>query len=235
MGKTRQVIIGNSAAALSAVRAIREMDEECIITLISAENCNAYSPVLTTYYLSGRIPREGLFIVAGDFYESKNVTTIFGSRATGLDPQKQVVFLEDGGEIEYDNLLIATGASAVTLGEGLSNVLSLRTVEDTDRIREQARVAREVIVIGGGLVSLQILNALVREGSRFTLLVSSKHLLSQSIDAHCAAIVQKGIESLGVDIRFGTNVSEVRGVGKKAAVVTSSGEELTADLVLVGK
>ncbi len=112
MGKTRQVIIGNSAAGLAAIKAIRGVDTSCPITLISAENGNAYSPVLTTYYLSGRISREDLFIVDSDFYKMTNVKTVLGSKAVGLDTSKQMVHLENNGDIEYDNLLIATGSSA---------------------------------------------------------------------------------------------------------------------------
>ena len=92
----RQVIIGNSAAGLSAIKAIREVDLSCPITLISAENCNAYSPVLLTYYLKGRISREDLFVIDGDFYKDMGVQTILGSKAVAVDPRKHTVHLENG-------------------------------------------------------------------------------------------------------------------------------------------
>ena len=80
----RQVIVGNSAASLSAIKAIREVALSCPITLISAENCSVYSPVLLTYYLAGRISREELFVVDGDFYQDMGIETIFGSKVFSL-------------------------------------------------------------------------------------------------------------------------------------------------------
>ena len=99
MGNTKQVIIGNSAAALSTVRAIREVDHLCPITLISEERRNAYSPVLLTYYLKGRIPQEGLFIVDSNFYKMNHVEMIFGSKAIEVDPSQQTVRLENGKQV----------------------------------------------------------------------------------------------------------------------------------------
>ncbi len=238
MGKTRQVIIGNSAAGLAAIKAMRGVDTSCPITLISAENGNAYSPVLTTYYLSGRISREDLFIVDSDFYKIANVKTVLGSKAVGLDTSKQMVHLENNGDIEYDNLLIATGASARDLdvpGARLDNVLSLRTIKDADKILELSRRAKEVIVVGAGLVSLQILSALFQEGVKFTVLASSGQVLSQNVDADYADIVQKEIESRGISLLFGRNVKKVVKRGDKALVISDSGEEWIADMVIVGK
>ena len=114
MGIARQVIIGNSAAGLSAIKAIREVDASCPITLVSAENCNGYSPVLIPHYLKGRILRGDLFIVDSDFYRRSGVLTKFGSKALTVDPLEQTVYLENSRKVVYDNLLIATGASPVS-------------------------------------------------------------------------------------------------------------------------
>lgn len=238
MGKAKQVIIGNSVAALSAIKAIREVDCFCPITLISAERCNAYSPILLTYYLKGKIPREDLFIVDSDFYRLNGIRTKFGSKVLAVEPTKQTIHLESGKKVEYDNLLIATGASPVSLGssrDGLADVLSLRTIENAEQIAERAKMAKEVIISGGGLVGLQIVDALFREGVKFTILASSRQVLSQNVDADCAAIVQKELEAYGISILFGRNIREIKKKGQKAIVVSDSGEEWTADMVIVGK
>jgi NAD(P)H-nitrite reductase large subunit len=75
MGLTKQVILGNSAAGLRAVQAIRDVDDSCPITLISMEDCRSYSPVLLTYYLKGKIPREDLFIVSHEYYKENRIET----------------------------------------------------------------------------------------------------------------------------------------------------------------
>jgi nitrite reductase (NADH) large subunit len=238
MGKARQVIIGNSAAGLSAIKAIREVDRSCPITLISAEKCNGYSPVLIPYYLKGRIVRGDLFIVDSDFYKRNGILTQFGGKALAVDPLKQTVYLENSGKVVYDNLLIATGASPVSLdvsGEELASILLLRTIADADKVVNCAVTAKEVVIIGGGLVGLQIADALFREGIKITVLVSSRQLLSQNFDAECAAIVQKEVESHGIGILFGRNIREIRKEGKKTIVVSDSGEEWPVDMVVIGK
>ena len=238
MGIARQVIIGNSAAGLSAIKAIREVDGSCPITLISAEKCNGYSPVLIPYYLKRRIVRGDLFIVDSDFYRRNGILTKFGSKASTVDPLKQMVYLENSGKVVYDKLLIATGASPVSLdvsGEELGNVLSLRTIADADRVVECARTAKKVMIIGGGLVGLQMADALFRQRIKATILVSSRQLLSQNFDAESAAIVQRELESRGIGILLGRNIREIRRKGKKAIVVSDSGEEWPVDMVVVGK
>jgi len=112
MERKKQLIIGNSAAGLSAISAIRHIDSSCPITLVSAENCMAYSPVLLTYYIAQKIGRDELFIADARFYREHSVKTILGNRAIGLDTAQQAVYLEDDTRLEYDNLVIATGASA---------------------------------------------------------------------------------------------------------------------------
>ena len=134
----KHVIIGNSAAGLSAVKAIRKMGDTGPIVLISAEDCNAYSPVLTTYYIAGQISRPGLFMIDDGFYKEFNVRTVFGRRAIDIDPVKREVHLDNRSKIGYDDLLIATGASARPLdnvhADASEYVLTLRTIEDADKI-----------------------------------------------------------------------------------------------------
>ncbi|MFC2014296.1 NAD(P)/FAD-dependent oxidoreductase [Chloroflexota bacterium] len=237
MGNSRQVIIGNSAAGLSAIKAIREIDRLCPITLISAESCNAYSPVLLTYYLKQRLSREDLFIVDSDFYKVNGIKTIFGSKATRVDPSRQVVYLENGQKVDYDNLLIATGAFPMSLDSSedvLANVFSLRTIEDAEKIAECAKTAKEVIVIGAGLIGLQIVDALCRQGPKLTLIEWSEQVLPESVDAECADLVQKEIESHGISVLLNKRVKGIRKSGKKTAVISDSGEEWVADMVIVG-
>lgn len=237
MRKARQVIIGNSAAGLSAIKAIREIDDVCPITLISSENCNAYSPVSLTHYLKGEMPRESLFIVHSDFYKMNNVEMEFGSRAIWADHLQQTVHLENGRKVKYDNLLIATGASPIKLPvseDGFDNVFSLRTIEDAEKISKCIRTAKEVIVIGAGLIGSQVSDGLFKEGIRLTIVEWAEQVLPDIADINSAAILQKEIESHGISILLGRRVKGIRRKGKKTVVTTDSGEELIADMVVVG-
>ncbi len=237
--KRRHTIIGNSAAGLSAVRAIRRTGDDAPIVLISAEKHRAYSPVLTTYYIGGQINRDDLFLVDHDFYKQHGVKTIFSRRAVAVDPLKQRVVLDDGSGVDYDTLLIATGASARRLDEvepdAAGRVFTLRTIDDADRIKKAARGAREVVVTGAGLVSLQTIKAIAGQGLKITTVVGSRQVLSQQVDADGAAIIQRKMEAAGVSFLFGRGIKGVRRRGEKVEVVTDQAEALPADVVIVGK
>jgi len=240
MVERKIVIIGNGAAALSAVRAMRGISLTHRITLISREGCCAYSPVLTTYYLSDRMQEKNLFIADEAFYRNADVECVLGKEVWEVDASKRVVVLDDGKRIEYDYLLIATGASPKTL-EGIDSDIArdlcyLRTIEDARRIKGFSKRAKEIVIVGAGLVSMQIANALYKRGVHLTFVVGSKQVLTQNIDEDCAAIVQGQIKSSSdSSFLFGRNLSKLDKKNGKYEVLLDTGEELIADMVIVGK
>jgi nitrite reductase (NADH) large subunit len=238
-GVTKHTIIGNSAAGLSAIKAIRKSGDSRHIVLISREKCPAYSPVLTTYYIGGRIERTRLFLVDDDFYRRHKVQTIFGRRVVEVDTGNRRLHLDDRSRLEYDSLLVASGASARSLDtvepDASPYVSTLRTVQDADKIKTAMGRAKAVAVTGAGLVSLQTVRAVLGRGLKITALVGSEQVLSQQMDKESASIIQEKLEAEGVKFLFGRNVERVYKKGGRAQVVTSYGESLPADLVVVGK
>jgi nitrite reductase (NADH) large subunit len=238
MGKARQVIIGNSAAALSAVKGIRRFDSSCPVTMISADNCLAYSPVLLPYYIGGKIGRDGLFVVGADFYQRNGVKLILGNEVVNVDTKKQMVQLKDGSLLEYDNLLIASGGSPEKLnsfGEHMSRVMTLRTIDDAQRILEVSKSAKDILISGAGLASLEVANALRRQDRRVTVMAKSKQILSRNADAECANIIQAEIEKSGVSFVLGRDVTEIAPFKDKIRVLTDMDDKMTVDMVIVGK
>ncbi|MCF8069419.1 MAG: NAD(P)/FAD-dependent oxidoreductase [Desulfobacterales bacterium] len=235
----KHVIIGNSAAGLSAIKAIRKTGDTGSIVLISAESCNAYSPVLTTYYISGQIGKSNLFFVDDSFYKLFDVHRVFGHKAIGIDSLEREVLLDNRTRITYDNLLIATGGSAKPLDcvdqNALEFVSTLRTIKDADKIKKAGEMAREMVFLGAGLVSLQSIKALLGKGIEMTVVVGSNQVLSQQMDSDSAYILQEKLESAGVNILFGRGVEKVVRNKNRACVFTSYGERLPADMVVVGK
>jgi nitrite reductase (NADH) large subunit len=236
----RIVILGNSAAAIAAVNAIRARGGTQAITMVSNESCNAYSPVLTTYYLRGEIPESALYFCDIGYYRGNDISCHFGTAVVGLDAVAQRVALDDGTQLDYDKLLIATGASAKRVA-GLdpeigAEVLYLRTVADARRIREATLGAKNVVMMGGGLVSLQVAGAVARPDLRVTCVVTSRQILSQNIDATCAGLVCDHVErAANIEILFGASVAEIARSGAGYRVRLDSGEELQADVLAAGK
>ena len=116
------------------------------------------------------------------------------------------------------------------------DVLSLRTIQDARRINERAEKAARVVVVGGGLVSLQVAAALARPGRGVTGIVSSRQILSQNVDAEAAGIIQRHLEeNAPIEFAFGTDVAAIARKGSGFHVSLDAGEGFDADLVVVGK
>jgi len=237
-GAKRQLIIGNSAAAINAIRGIREKDNSCSITVISAEKGNAYSPVLTPYYIARKIPKKTLFVVDHRFYRNHKVKRILGKKAVAIDAPRQWVYLEDNTRLGYDYLLIATGASPVLPAPVRASiepyVSTLRTIQDAEKIIELARQAKEILIVGAGLLGLQVANAINKPGVKLTIAEYAKHVLPEKIDAECAALIQRRLEDQGISFLFERAVKGFKKKGSKVCAVTEQGEELKANLVVVG-
>ena len=236
------LVLGNSAAALTAVRAYRAHGGAARVTMVSSEDCPAYSPVLTTYYLRDKVAEEALYLCTAADYRALDVECRFGVAAVELDAEARTVALSDGSVTEYDRLLIATGARPrhVDAGgldpEAAAEVCYLRTLADARRIRERAAGAAHVVVLGAGLVSLQVAAALARPDRRVTCVVSSHQILSQNVDAGAAGLLRDHVErSANVGFVFGADVAGLEVADGGYRLRLGSGEELAADLVVAGK
>jgi nitrite reductase (NADH) large subunit len=237
--KRRQhLIIGNSAAALNAVKAIRENDSADRITLVSAENDYAYSPVLLPYYVSKKISRAALFLADQNFYQQNGAELILGNPATRVDPQNRQVTLANDDVLDYDNLLIATGSSPKPLGipgEELAGVFTLKTVDDADKLVKAAAGMEDIVIIGGGLIGLQAANALYAAGRNIRIVIGSRQPLSRNVDPSCAENVCQGIRECGMTILFETHAESIEKVKNKLNVELSSNNTIEADAVIIGK
>jgi nitrite reductase (NADH) large subunit len=232
------LIIGNSAAALSAVKAIRENHSADHITLVSAENHYAYSPVLLPYYVSKKIGRAALFLADQNFYQDNGVELILGNPATRVDPQNRQVTLASGDILDYDNLLIATGSSPKPLdipGEDLAGVFTLKTVDDADKLVKAAAGMEDIVIIGGGLIGLQAANALYAADRNIRIVIGSRQPLSRNVDPSCAENICQGIRECGMSILFETHAVSIKKIKDNLSVGLSSNNTLEADAVIIGK
>jgi NAD(P)H-nitrite reductase large subunit len=229
------LLIGNSAASLAALEAIRRRDRTCPVTLVADEPNPAYSRVLLPYFVSGE--RRDLSLRSPDFYEGMGVRTLLGRRAVRLDAQ--AVVLDDGTALPFDRLLIATGSRAAipeVEGIGTPGVFSLKSLADAQQICAWLPGARHAVVLGGGLICLLTVRALCKLGLAVSILVSSDRLLSRMLDAESARVVQQHLAEEGVRVLTRTDAAGIlAGNGTVRAIATTTGEELPADLVILAK
>ena len=233
------VVVGSSAAGIAACEAAREHAPECSITLVTADACPQYSRPLLPYVLAGRIrPPEMDWRADGYLENELGVRVMRGVRATGLKSDAGPVALDDGTQLTFDRLIVATGARGATLsipGAGLAGVCALRNFEDLETIDRLAGPGRRAVVLGGGNVGLQACEALRARGMNVTVVVTSPHLPSQMVDAEAGRRVGKLFVRHGLDVRTGHDAIEIVGEGRVEGVRLDDGELIGADLVIVGK
>lgn len=233
------VIIGNSAAGIAAVEAIRQRDKESKVIVISEEGYSVYCRCLISYFLAGEVKEEKLFYRPENFYKDNNVELHLNKKVARVDPKKNRIICEDKTVFDYDNLLVATGASPKfpenTKGIKKTGVYGFRTLKDALAISGQLPVVKTACVLGGGLVGLKAAYALKKRGIDVKVIIKSGQVLSQMLDKEAAEIVQKVLEENGIELYFGQDVAEIIGNGELRAVKLDSGKVFGCSLVIIGK
>ncbi|KJS03340.1 MAG: hypothetical protein VR68_01670 [Peptococcaceae bacterium BRH_c4a] len=240
----RYVIIGNSAAGISAAETIRRLNPNCSVTIISDEKHPAYSRCLLPDFLAGDIGEDRLRIRSRDFYQDHNIEAILGKKAMGINTETRHVVLENGETVPYNRLLIATG-SITTFPplEGMDSpgVFGLRTLADARNILKAAESARRAVVVGAGLVGLEAAYALYRRGLEVTVVEKAPQIVPQQFDAIASHVLKKDMENEGIRIVLNTGIRGIAGptiwerlFGKKGkGVLLEDGGRLKCELVVV--
>ncbi len=234
----KNIIIGSSAAGINAAETLRRADPTCEIIMISDEPNPLYSRPLISYLLAGELPEEKIYYRPPDFYERNRIEAHLGRRAVRVEPKANRVILDNGEELEYDNLLLANGASPVFPQiEGLEKegVFGFRTLKDAKEMLAMLPQVKEAVVLGGGLVGLKAAVGLKARGVDVTVAVKSPHLLSQMVDAGASEIYRELLEEHGIKVATGMEPAEILGGSRVEGVRMESGEELPAQLVVMGK
>ena len=232
------VIVGGSAAGINAIEAIRSADKEGRITLISDEEFPLYSRCLITYFIAGKLTEDKLKYRSSDFYEKQRVNALLGVRATKLVPEERKLILDNGKELTYDKLLIATGASPKMLevpGSDKQGILGLRTYRDAQLINDRLDKVNRVSILGGGLIGLRAAYSLHARNKEVKVIVKSNQVLSQMLDRGAANLIRKKIEGKGIQVMTGLAAVEFLGGKEVTGLVLDDGRRLECELVIVGK
>jgi len=237
----RIVIVGAGQAAVQAVDTLRRRGFAGKLTLIGEEPWAPYQrPPLSKKYLAGVLERERLLIRPPGFYADHGVATHFGRRVTDLAPQARHVRLDDGLVVPFDALLLATGSHPRRLavpGADLPGVYYLRTIADADRIRADCKAGGRLVVVGGGYIGLETAATARELGMEVTVLEMDGRLMNRVTCPEVSAFYQAEHERHGVRIRCHEQVRALHAdarTGRVKSVLTESGAEYPADLVIVG-
>lgn len=227
------MIIGNGVAGNSVVSAIRKINKEAFITMISQEPFPEYSAcVLSKKYISGEMEKKEVFLKNFKDYSKENVATLFGQKVTGLEPLNRKVILETGS-IFYDKLIISTGGNPIVPlipGVDKEGIFTLKSLEDAEKIYNY--VGRKAVVIGAGAIGLETSLSLRKRGWHVSLVELMEHVLPTLFDKETSSIIKKRIDDFGIKVITGEKAIAFNGDVHIRSVVTDN-REIECDMVIL--
>ena len=233
------VIVGGGLAAVAAADTLRRRDKTGRIVLISAETHAPYDRVpLSKSYLLGTTERDAIFLRPPRFYERNKVELRLGQPVTALHLDTRHVTLARGDQLNFGQLLLATGGRPRRLpipGDDLEGIHYLRNIEDTESIKHALPGARRAVVVGGGFIGCELATAFAHLGLDTTVVELTPGVLSLVLDVETSEFIESFLRHQGVTVLTETGATRFEGHdGRVSAVVTSHGERLEADIVAVG-
>jgi len=233
------VIVGASLAGAKAAEALRDKGFEGQIVLIGSEQHLPYErPPLSKGYLAGSAAREKVYVHPESWYAEHGIELRLNQTVSRIDRDARRVELADGGQIGYDKLLLTTGASPRTLsvpGADAGGVYLLRTLDESDSLRELLSRISRLVVIGAGWIGLEVAAAARQAGVEVTVVESAELPLLRVLGSEVARVFADLHVQHGVDFRFNASLAEIRtSEGRATGVSLGDGTVIEADAVLVG-
>ena len=232
------VILGAGAAGITAAKTIRKADSEGKITVISTDT-QVHSRCMLHKYLSHERDAAGISFVDPDFFEKNQIAWLPGKTVNRLDTQRKKVYTDQGDEVSYDRLLIATGAESFIPPVGnlreAENVFGLRHLRDAQAIDELAKDVENIVIIGSGLVGLDAAYGLMETGKKVSIVEMADQILPVQLDKTAAFEYQKRFEEAGARFYLGRKAADTVMEEDKIIreIILDNGEKLPCDLIIV--
>jgi 3-phenylpropionate/trans-cinnamate dioxygenase ferredoxin reductase subunit len=232
MADAGMVIVGGGKAGARAAIAFRENGYEGSVTLVSDEALLPYDrPPLSKASIAGEAEPEPVYLLDEDMMKSLNVRFLGGAAVSSVDRAAKSITLSDGKELGYERLLIATGAAPRKLSlAGAARALDLRDHSDAIAIRNGFSAGKNIAIIGGGFIGLELAASAVKRGCHVTVIEAQPRILMRGVPEEISKIIMARHEAEGNTILTGTAISHI----DAESVVLADGRAIAADIVIAG-
>ncbi len=231
----RHIVIGAGPAGVAACETLRGLDPKADIILLAGEPEPPYSRMAIPYLLVQRIGESGTHLrQSADHFRSLGIDVRHG-RAARVDTGANRLHLHDGSELDYDRLLIASGASPLAPpvpGIELPGVLPCWTLENARAIAHRLEADAPVVLMGAGFIACIILEALMTRGARLTIVEREERMLPRMMNPVASAMLKRWVEDKGARVLTGHTVNMIEQADEGLSVCLDSGESLDARLVI---
>jgi nitrite reductase (NADH) large subunit len=230
------IIIGNGVAGTTAAEAIRKNDPAGEIKIFTDEAFPFYSRIRLIEYLAGELEEPKLQIRAKAWYEDQRIGLFLNTKITAIDKDRKHVVTQSGEPYPYDKLLLATGSNSFVppiKGADKQGVFTLRSIKDAQSIKALASEKTKALLIGGGLLGLEVGNSLRKTGLTVAVAEFFPRLLPRQTDLACAALLQSRLEKLGFVFYLGVVSKEITGLSQAQGLILEDGRSIDTELIII--
>jgi NADPH-dependent 2,4-dienoyl-CoA reductase/sulfur reductase-like enzyme len=239
MNSSKYLIVGGG---MTAGYAAKEMVERGLkrgeLRILSADDTLPYErPPLSKGFLAGKDDEKSILINGADWYEQHGIEVILKTTVANVDPADKKVRTTSGQQFGYQRVLIATGCGPRKLnlpGSDLANLLYLRSLDDSRKIKAAAETANQAVVIGGGFIGMEVTAVLTQKKIRTTITFPEERVWKRVFTREMSAFFEGYYKQRGVEILAKTNVAEFEGSGAVSAVEVDGGRKIPCDLAVIG-
>jgi 3-phenylpropionate/trans-cinnamate dioxygenase ferredoxin reductase subunit len=235
--KKGMVIIGAGECGARAAFALRENGHEGPVTLIGTEKHLPYErpPLSKDAMVSENHPLPRT-IAGGDQFSEKRIDFIGETTVSAINRSEKNVVLEDGRTMEYDRLLLATGAipRPLPLAAGSKHCVTLRSFDDALAIRAKFQPDARIVIVGGGFIGLELAASARKRGARVTVIEAQARIMMRGVPQEIAQVIDRRHREEGVTIRCNTGIVSIADNANNVAITLSTGDVVAADLAVIG-
>ena len=231
------VVVGASAAGINAAKTLREINKDIEIILVSKDEY-VYSRCILHHFLDGRRDIEDLDFSPGEFFKKYDIKWMKGVELTGIDTKEKKLKLDNGEDLPYEKVVLATGASSflppIENLRTANNVIRLRNLDDAIRIKEIAPKVKNIIILGAGLVGVDAMAGLLDYDAKVTMIEMGDRILPLQLDHYAANVYIERLKEEGVDFRFNVRAEKVivDENNNPVAIKLNTGEEVPGELII---
>ena len=209
------VVIGAGAASLEFIQKYRENNKTDTLVVFGKEIHNFYNRIFLPKYLSGKYDWDNIESATQERLKEQNIIFHKGTKVENIDKEKKLIYTSKGSVENYDKLVIATGSSpSIPLIPNIKGVFTLRSLDDADRIFDYTKKHKTAVVVGGGLLGLELADSLASLGIKVTIIQRSAQLMRAQIDELGGKILHEEITKRGIEVIYNEEIVDI--VGEEA-------------------
>jgi nitrite reductase (NADH) large subunit len=230
------VMIGNGMAGVRTIEEILKLSTEFEITIFGQEPHPNYNRIKLSNILQGDTSFEDIIINPLDWYKENNIKLFTGETITTINTEEKKVISDQGREVEYDELIIATGSKSFILpipGADKIGVTGFRDIKDCEMMIKSAEQYKKAVVIGGGLLGLEAARGLLNLGMKVDVVHLMPHLMERQLDPIASSMLKAELEGQGMNFLMEKETVEILGDERVTGLRFKDGTEVEADLVVM--